>query len=636
MEPIQVDVILETIRRETGCAKKTSDESGDADAQQKAVTARGIAVLDPLATSVDETLAQLAQLEVRDDKKRRALEETMAIAAGQAAKEGITLPAGMPDDAVKQLDGWREQIQSVHDEGNLFNATAPEMHALSTIVELLEWLQSARSIFFNEPLPLNELVMKGQLLKTALAGIRETKTMLSLPTIDALERLLWPLPYLIEHDEIVQAWRARVMKCMDDKHAPMEDVQALMDDASGLLLEPEAFKVILDEVKKAKLWLTKLKKRLKTLMTKNVSRLTLPIARSLVEEGEEIALELPPFELLKEHVDTAVDWEKRVQDSGLETGQARIANLLALLDEYDRARLVIDLDMHRDVLVSATERYCVCRQPYDGFMIGCDHCDDWFHDNCIGLSKEKAEKADGYTCPSCNVLQDLSTTLHRVATAQDKLWVDVDYAKHYEKQHGAATRKVKREEKALERSEMLLVSCKNHLHQLRTRIEDIERAKACFTIKSPFSYAASTASNATASVETAASSSTTSSSATVTPNASTIVATTNATAPTAVAATASPSLQVTLSTTSIPAVAMDTLAFVQRYPTSCCRPPSRWWLLRRRQWPHHRLAVVTSHRRLYDLLTRAPPQRWRVPIPALQHKRRRWPQQLHQQPEQLP
>ncbi|KAJ0405569.1 hypothetical protein P43SY_009618 [Pythium insidiosum] len=543
MEPIQVDVILETIRRETGCAKKAGEEA-DTDSQQKAAVARGIAVLDPLAASVDDTLAQLGQLEVRDDNKRRAMEETMAVAADQAARDGVALPVGMPDEAVKQLDSWREQIHSVYEEGNLFNATAPEMHALSTIMELLEWLQSARSIFFDEPLPLNELVMKGQSLKSALIEFKHAKTTLSLSTVEALERLLWPLSPLMEHDEIVQSWRSRVIKCMDDKHAPMEEVQALMDDAAGLLLEAEAFKAILDEVKKAKLWLTKLKKRLKTLMTKNVSRLTLPVARSLVEEGEEIALELPPFELLKEHVDTAVDWEKRVQDSGLETGQARIANLLALLDEYDRARLVIDLDMHRDVLVSATERYCVCRQPYDGFMIGCDHCDDWFHDNCIGLSKEKAEKADGYTCPSCNVLQDLSTTLHRVATAQDKLWADVDYAKHYEKQHGAATRKVKREEKALERSEMLLVSCKNHLHQLRARIDDIERAKACFTIKAPFSYAASTAASATtATAEAVASSSAAS-----------------------ITTSSSPSLQVTLSTTNIPAVAMDTLAFVQRYP----------------------------------------------------------------------
>eukprot|EP00644_Phytophthora_capsici_P013511 jgi/Phyca11/568623/estExt2_Genewise1.C_PHYCAscaffold_290366 len=116
---------------------------------------------------------------------------------------------------------------------------------------------------------------------------------------------------------------------------------------------------------------------------------------------------MPVFDFLKEHLEIASDWEARVLASGIETGQARVANLLALLNEYECARLVIDLDMHRDVLKTATERYCICRQPFDGLMIGCDYCDDWFHDGCIGMSKEKAEKVEHYTCPSCTILREL-------------------------------------------------------------------------------------------------------------------------------------------------------------------------------------------------------------------------------------
>ena len=35
------------------------------------------------------------------------------------------------------------------------------------------------------------------------------------------------------------------------------------------------------------------------------------------------------------------------------------------------------------------------------FYIGCDHCDDWYHGSCVGITKSEADRMDTYICPVC-------------------------------------------------------------------------------------------------------------------------------------------------------------------------------------------------------------------------------------------
>ncbi|DBA04810.1 TPA: hypothetical protein N0F65_004447 [Lagenidium giganteum] len=471
---IESDLIIERVRKESGCVRKEPQVTEDNGSKGRGKKSKGVSLLEPLLGLVEESILSVNTLEAREEKPRTV---------DEILPPGEKINAN-PDEAVKLLDGWSEQITRILDESSLLNAVAPEQRSLETIFHLLEWLHNSRSIFYYEPLPLKELVAKGRKLEDELMEMRFLSAM-SDETMDVLEFMLWPLSHLVAQDKVVSAWVDRVKKCLEEKHAPVDSIHALLTEGNGLLMDPDAVASIYDEIKKAKSWLSKLRKRLKSLITKNVSRLSMSVARSLVEEGDELVVELSAYDFLKENVDTAADWEKRVLESGIENGQARIAYLVGLMDEYDRAHLIIDLDMHREVLKSATERYCICRQPFDGLMIGCDHCDDWFHDTCIGISKEKAEKVENYTCPSCNILQDLEAILVRMTNdgEHSALWEAADYAKTYDKQHNMALRKVKREEKAIERSEMLLFSCNNHINQLRSRIDDIERAKACISIK---------------------------------------------------------------------------------------------------------------------------------------------------------
>ncbi|CAN6602497.1 hypothetical protein TRVA0_002S01266 [Trichomonascus vanleenenianus] len=48
------------------------------------------------------------------------------------------------------------------------------------------------------------------------------------------------------------------------------------------------------------------------------------------------------------------------------------------------------------------EVYCICKKPDNGErMIGCDHCEDWFHCDCVGVSVVDEPKISTYACPRC-------------------------------------------------------------------------------------------------------------------------------------------------------------------------------------------------------------------------------------------
>lgn len=50
--------------------------------------------------------------------------------------------------------------------------------------------------------------------------------------------------------------------------------------------------------------------------------------------------------------------------------------------------------------------WCICQKPSTGqFMIMCDECYDWYHGDCVGLTREEAKalkkNEDRYVCPFC-------------------------------------------------------------------------------------------------------------------------------------------------------------------------------------------------------------------------------------------
>jgi len=56
--------------------------------------------------------------------------------------------------------------------------------------------------------------------------------------------------------------------------------------------------------------------------------------------------------------------------------------------------------------------YCICRRPDipGKLMIACDNCDEWFHGECIGISKEQADTITNYVCSECKRKQGIPLT----------------------------------------------------------------------------------------------------------------------------------------------------------------------------------------------------------------------------------
>ncbi|KAJ7358701.1 Death-inducer obliterator 1 [Desmophyllum pertusum] len=52
---------------------------------------------------------------------------------------------------------------------------------------------------------------------------------------------------------------------------------------------------------------------------------------------------------------------------------------------------------------------CVCRKKPHGnrFMICCDHCEEWFHGMCVGITmaqgRQMEKNGQDYVCPKCKV-----------------------------------------------------------------------------------------------------------------------------------------------------------------------------------------------------------------------------------------
>lgn len=53
-------------------------------------------------------------------------------------------------------------------------------------------------------------------------------------------------------------------------------------------------------------------------------------------------------------------------------------------------------------LLKQDRQYCVCRSTHsNGFMIGCDNCEEWYHGNCIGITEKAAKYIEQYYCVRC-------------------------------------------------------------------------------------------------------------------------------------------------------------------------------------------------------------------------------------------
>ncbi|XP_064606239.1 CXXC-type zinc finger protein 1-like [Liolophura sinensis] len=66
-------------------------------------------------------------------------------------------------------------------------------------------------------------------------------------------------------------------------------------------------------------------------------------------------------------------------------------------------------------------RYCICRSTdCSRFMIGCDHCEEWYHGDCIGVTQQDAKYIKQFFCHSCRENDPSLQIQYKVKKLKDK------------------------------------------------------------------------------------------------------------------------------------------------------------------------------------------------------------------------
>ena len=138
-------------------------------------------------------------------------------------------------------------------------------------------------------------------------------------------------------------------------------------------------------------------------MMKPESKISMENAKKMIDEGDKLNITCQELKTLKSALRTTKTWVTRVKKCGAENGETAVANVNELINEH--SSFLVTAMEEVDKLQQATCGYCICRLPYEGFMIGCDGCEEWYHGACVGVTEEQANKVDKYVCLRCSALR---------------------------------------------------------------------------------------------------------------------------------------------------------------------------------------------------------------------------------------
>jgi len=124
-------------------------------------------------------------------------------------------------------------------------------------------------------------------------------------------------------------------------------------------------------------------------------------AKNMVTEAENLNINCQELRTLRNAYRTTRGWIGRLKKIDLDLGSSDINIITGLLREHEG--FLVSSNDHVTKLKQAVCGYCICRRPYDGFMIGCDECEEWYHGLCIGISESQAEKFEKYICLRCSI-----------------------------------------------------------------------------------------------------------------------------------------------------------------------------------------------------------------------------------------
>lgn len=251
------------------------------------------------------------------------------------------------------------------------------------------------------------------------------------------------LSLILQERERYTAWCKTVNTAIEEGKLSLDRLRAIAEESRGFPVSCDTTRKVQRLEVKAVHW-----KESVSQLLESGDKIPLQDAKALLDEGEKLGVISGELKTLRSAVKAANAWANRVRRCKPESGKQNSKSIQELLDEHES--LLVCLPDELKKLRKALKAFCICRRPYDGFMVGCDSCDDWFHGPCIGISESKADKVDKYECVRCLLVKVFDASAATIAGVIKK-WTNVaDCRKARQSGFQKLQRKLRKELKEME------------------------------------------------------------------------------------------------------------------------------------------------------------------------------------------
>jgi PLU-1-like protein/PHD-finger len=251
------------------------------------------------------------------------------------------------------------------------------------------------------------------------------------------------LSLILQERERYTAWCKMVNTSIEEGKLSLERLRDIAAESRGFPVSCDTTRKVQRLEERALQWTESVGQQLSS-----GEKIPLQDAKVLLDEGDKLGVLSAELKALRSAVKAANGWANRVRRCKPESGNQNSKTVQELLEEHESLLVCMPEEVKK--LRKALKAFCICRRPYDGFMVGCDSCDDWFHGPCMGISESKADKVDKYECVRCLLVKVFETSAATIAGVIKK-WTNVADCKKA-RQNGSQKlqRKLRKELKEME------------------------------------------------------------------------------------------------------------------------------------------------------------------------------------------
>jgi hypothetical protein len=335
--------------------------------------------------------------------------------------------------------------------------TTPEMDIVAMLEQLSRW--TSRSIKYLEGNieifdkrfygAFDRFLSEGKDLRSDIAVTEGNNTIISevnLSCSGVLKDQLERLNVLLRDREEFSLWCDQAEKVLskEDKRCSIDKLREMSRKAEKYPRDIE----VVGQVKELTQWVDEWIEAASAFI-KSEEKIKLLELKAMIDEGEKLGIQSNELRDLRNGFKAAKSWANRVKKSKPELGSTSMSDVQPLVDEYESLMAEMPEEIAR--LNKAMKHYCICRGHFDGQMIACHECYDFFHASCLGISKARAEKLDKLICVRCSTKKIHVLCSEAVASVVRKWTIETDLHKARQAEAQKHQRKMRKELKDIEK-----------------------------------------------------------------------------------------------------------------------------------------------------------------------------------------